>query len=400
MPHLEQPAMFNPFADSAHRDPYPYYAAMRAEQPVCHQPELDFWFVSRYGDVSTLVNDWETFTLEYGEDIDDTASLAGHDGNLLENDPPRHRTLRRVVQTHWTPASLAARLSNVTETEIAKMVRDVQNADGDRMDFGLSTTTRLPVSVITEFMGLGAEDRAELMRLQMELMEREPGATKPPPSAIAAAAGQAKYFAAQLESRQHRPPTDDLLSVIVEAERAGTIRPAESVGLAHQMFAAAIDTTGSLLANMFMLLGGDLEQQRLLRADPGLVDGAIEEVLRFESPIQNAKRVARCDATLAGISIPEGATVVPLFGSANRDDRRFQDADVFNVRREPQRNLAFGAGVHHCLGAPLAQLEARKLLATFIRDLPPFHLAGEPQRYRHSVVRTLASVPLIFGEHA
>jgi len=392
---LDQPVLFDPFAERYHQDPYPAYAAMREEQPVCHQPELDFWFVSRYDDVSTVVNDWETFTVELGEDIDDGASLGGHDGNLVENDPPRHRALRRVVQGHWTPTSLAARLSGAIDAEVARLVDDVRAADG-RVDLGSPTASRLPVAVISEFLGVEEADRGELVRLQMELIERDPGVATLPPRAIEAAARQREYFAAQLASRRRRPG-DDLLTLLVQAEQARTIQPAETLGLAHELFSAAIDTTASLLTNMFMLLATHPDQQDLIRADPSRVDGAVEEILRFESPIQNAKRTTTCGTTLADAAIPAGATVVPLFGSANRDDRRFERADVFDVRREPQRNLAFGAGIHHCLGAPLARLEARKLLGAVVQELPPFELAGEPVRFPNYVLRGMSSVPLVFG---
>jgi len=389
------PVLFDPFSEQAHRDPYPAYAAMRAEHPVYHQPELDLWFVSRYDDVNVLVNDWETFTLEFGDDIDATSSLILQEGNLLENDPPRHRVLRRVVQSHWTPTNLAARLSAAIDVEVARLVCEVRAAEGGRMDFGAETASRLPVAVISDFVGVDEADRAELVRLQVAMIEREPGVTAPPARATDAAARQREYFVSQLELRR-RQPRDDLMSVIVQAEQAGTIGAGEAIGLAHQLFAAAIDTTASMLTNMFMLLGTCVEQQALIRADPALVDGALEEILRFESPIQNAKRTATRDAAIAGIAIPAGAAVVPLFGSANRDERRFERADAFDVRRESQRNLAFGAGVHHCLGAPLARLQARKLLAAFVRELPPFELADEPTRFPNHVLRGLASVPLAF----
>ncbi|MFZ2049502.1 MAG: cytochrome P450 [Solirubrobacteraceae bacterium] len=374
---------FDPFSLQAHEDPYPMYAKLRALGRPAFDEQLGMWTVATHADVIDVLRDWETFSSAQGEDIDDSASYFPP-GNLLEHDPPDHRFLRSVIQGPFSPKAIRARLEPYVQAEADRLV--AQMAALERADFAMEFAWSLPTSVVMEFLGLPREDREQLTRWQMQFMERVPGDRRPPSSAMAAAGHLAEYFAAVIDDRR-RSPREDLLTFIANGEAGGAPIGDAAVGMAHVIFAAAIDTTASFLNNTVYLLDRHRDQRRWLLENPDSLEPALEECLRFESPVQNAKRTVTKAVELNGSSMPQGATVAVLFGSANRDEHRYEEADRFDLQRPQQRTLAFGEGIHHCLGAPLARMEGRVAIGALLRVMPDYELAETPERFRSHVVR-------------
>ena len=374
---------FDPFSQEAHDDPYPMYARLRAFGRPVFDEQLEMWAVSTHDDVVGVVRDWASFSSAQGEDIDDSATLFPR-GNLLEHDPPDHRFLRGIIQGRFSPKAICARLEPDVRAEVGRIVALLTELE--RVDVAAELAWSVPVSVVMGFLGLPQSDRAQLMQWEMQFQERVPGDAAPPAIASAAAGELAAYFADVIDDRR-RSPREDLLTFIAQAESDGTSIGDAAVGMAHVIFAAAIDTTASFLTNTLYLLDEHRDQRRWLLDHMELLEPALEECLRYESPVQNAKRTLTQAVELNGASMPEGATVAVLFGSANRDERRYDAADRFDLQRTPLRNLAFGEGIHHCLGAPLARMEGRVALEAILRAMPDYELAEAPERFSSHVLR-------------
>ncbi len=374
---------FDPFSREAHEDPYPMYARLRAHGQPVFDEQRGMWAVATHDDVSAVLRDWSSFSSAYGEDIDDTSAHFPR-GNLLEHDPPDHRLLRGIIQGTFSPKALRARLEPVVHAEAERIVERL--SAGGPVDVASELAWPLPVSVVMEFLGLPRRDRDQLVRWQLQFMERVPGDPAVPPSARAAAEQLAAYFAEVIADRR-RTPREDLLTFIAQAQADGESIGDAAVGMAHVIFAAAIDTTATFVTNTLQLLDEHRDQRRWLLEHIEALEPALEECLRFESPIQSARRTAVCDVELNGASIPRGAVLALLFGSANRDERRYDDAERFDLTRPAQRTLAFGEGIHHCLGAPLARMEGRIAIEAILRAMPAYEVAEEPVRFRNHVLR-------------
>ena len=203
------------------------------------------------------------------------------------------------------------------------------------------------------------------------------------------------YVLAALDERRARP-RDDLLGALVRAGQSGALEPAEVASMPVHLFFAGIQTTSALISRSLLLLARHPAQRRLLVDDPSLLPTAIEELLRYESPIQWFARTATQDVALHGEVIPAGARVLLMWGSANRDERRWEDPDRLDIIRPPRRHLAFGDGIHHCLGAPLARLEGRIALEELLPRIPDYELSGPVVPLYTPGERVLAHLPVVF----
>jgi cytochrome P450 len=385
----ERAVDYSPFSPEAHADPYPLYRELRREAPLYRNERLDFWAVSRYDDVVGVLRDWKTFSSASGVDMDDTGGEFGS-GNFLEEDPPLHDLLRGVVRTEFVPKHLRAALGPFVRAEVEGIVADLKRRPA--VDFARELAWELPIRVVSELMGFPREDRELLRRLEESFALRIPTLECLPPFATAAGESLRRYFADLVEQRA-ADPRDDLLSKIVSAEIDGEPIGRQAHGLIFILFVAAIETTASLVTQSLRLLATHPEQREWLREHPEAIPQAVEEVLRYEAPVQHTKRTALRDTELLGEPIPEGSTVLVLTGSANRDERRFEEPDAFDVRREPKRHMAFGEGIHHCIGAPLARLEGEVVIETVLAELPEYRLVGEPIRLPNHIVRGYLSLP-------
>jgi erythromycin 12 hydroxylase len=348
---------------------------MLEEQPVWRDGD-GIWHVFRYADVEAITRDPETYSSNTGRIF--PAARPVQRGVLTAIDPPEHRVLRRVVSAAFTPRTVAG-----LEPRIRAVTRELLDAAGERFDLVDALAFPLPVIVIAELLGLPASDRGlfrkwadELFSMQVDPADPELGA-----KIADAMAGITGYLAERCRARR-ADPGDDLISALVTAEVDGRcLDDEEATNFSMLLLLAGHITTTLLLGSAVRTFDEHPGVWDELRGDPGLIPGAVEEVLRYRSPFTQVGRVTNREVRLTGVTIPADVLVTPWLLAANRDPRAFRDPDRFDIRRGVGggAQLAFGHGIHFCLGAPLARLEGRvalqELTARF-RTLPVDHDAS------------------------
>ena len=379
---------YDPFSQEFQADPFPVYRWMRDEAPVFYSEKWGWWALSRFEDVRAAATDPQTFLSYEGIDIDDTAKDQGGPGFLPDIDNPRHDQIRRMIQPRLLPNRIAEREGAVRA--VVRGLIDVWRYRGT-VDLAQELAWPMPNEVFFDLLGLPsarAEGRAQLERWVHELKDRKPDDARLTPVAKAATAGIQSYFVDLLHERRARP-RNDLVTHLVAADIDGVpfaeedIGPASEVlGLMMVLFLGGVESTAGLTGTLFKLLAENPGQRALLRENPALIPDAVEEAIRLATPLQLVGRTAARDVTLHGVTIPAGGRVVLVYGAANRDERRFADPDRFDVTRGRFRHLGFGEGMHGCLGAPLARLEAKVALEEALPVLGDYAIAGPPERYR------------------
>jgi cytochrome P450 len=385
------------------------YARMREHDPVHLQPGLDgetpIWFVTRYDDVVALLTDNTSFVVDpklvlTPEELE--ALFAGGPApdervneNLLSKDGEDHRRLRRLVTKAFTPRMVEQLRPRIQE--IADELLDRVAARGG-MELVDDFAFPLPITVIAELLGIPVEDRDRFREWSSNAVT--PALT---PELQEEAARRADEFVAYLDdlfARRRAAPTDDLVSALVQAEDAGdTLSQNELYGMVVLLIVAGHETTVSLIANAVLALLSNPAELARLRADPSLMPTAVEELLRYDSPVERTiTRWAAADVELGGRRIGRGDLVIAVVGSANRDEAQFPDADTLDLGRDAAgKHVGFGRGPHYCLGAPLARLETEIALETLFRRLPSLRLAiAEEDLYWRPIplFRSLASLPV------
>jgi cytochrome P450 len=386
----------NLFDEAMRRDPYPAYAELRRASPLFRPPGSDLWAVFDYEGVRRALGDHEAFSSAVGD------KRGGSFEWLLFLDPPRHAELRAIVSRAFTPRSIAE-----LEPRVRQISRDLLDRVVERgeLDVAADFAVPLPLMVIADLLGVDRDDWPRFKGWADAIIDL--GNTIVGSEAAAGAAGEAfaaadaemrGYFGGELEKRRSAP-RDDLLSRLANAEvDGGRLNETELVRFVQLLVAAGTETTTNLIDNAVLcLLEHPAERARLL-ASPGLLPSAIEEVLRYRSPVQAMFRTPTRDVELGGRAVPAGAFVLTMIGSANRDPARFAEPDRFDVGRDPNPHVAFGHGIHFCLGAPLSRLEARIALADFLARVRDFEPASDgPWRPRSSFhVHGPTSLPLRF----
>jgi cytochrome P450 len=383
------PVDYDPFDGLLRGDPYGLYTALRRTAPVYFSERHGFWAVSRYEDILNAMRDWETFSTASGVDIDGTGAVYGS-GDFLEEDPPRHDVLRAVVRGPFVPKRLREQMTQFVRSEVRRLLRGVRQ-DG-RHDLAAELAWPLPIAVGARLLGIPPSDQPLLLGLQRQLAERTPGVRELPSEARAAAASLRSYFYELIRSRRVRP-RDDLVTAIATAEPDGRPIGDDAVGLLFLLFVASMETTASSISNALVLFAAHPGQRRSIADHPDGIDRAVEEVLRYEAPVQVTKRVTTREVRIRDESLPQGAEVFLVLASANRDERRWDHPDRFDALREPRRHLAFGDGIHHCLGAPLARLELRILLEELLECGASIELEGSGRRLNSHFIRGFATLP-------
>ncbi len=391
-------------------NPYPFYARLRAETPVCRIALPPYgrpaaWLITRYDDVAAVLKD-ERFVKNTKNAL--TPVQAGRlpwfhkffdsrTRNLLSQDPPDHTRLRALVNKAFTP-----RIVEGMRERIQRLADDLLNAvqAGGRMDLIHEYAQPLAITIISELVGVPMADRPQFHRWSRPVLGAARSAwalLKAGPSAMLLV----RYFRKLIE-RRRADPQDDLLSALARTEEAGdTLSIDELVNMVMILLVAGYDTTVNLIGSGTLALLEHPDQLEKLRNDPTVIKPAVEELLRYANPLSMATdRYAREAVTIAGVSIPRGARVYAVIGSANRDDRQFPNPDVLDVTREPNKHLAFGLGAHFCVGAPLARLEGQIAIWTLLRRLPGLRLDVAPEALRwrpELLLRGLESLPVAFG---
>ena len=358
-------------------------------RPCDFSEQYGFWALTQYDDVRAAQRDWETFSTAHGVDIDGTGAQYGS-GDFLEEDPPRHDVLRALVREYFVPKRLRAQFTEPIRTEVRRLLAELREMSC--VDLARQLAWPLPVAVGSMLLGLPSADRDVLLALQRRLADREPGTREVPAGARDAAAELRSYFAMLIDSRRRRPEAD-IVTAVATAKPSGTPIGDDAIGMLFLLFVASMETTASSIGNALALLASNEDQRHWLSSNAASTDQAVEEILRFEAPVQVTKRVVTRDLRIHDLEIPRGGEVFLVLASANRDERRYERPDEFEIRREPRRHLAFGDGIHHCLGAPLARLELRIVLEQLLETGLSYELNGQPTRLSSHFIRGFSELP-------
>jgi cytochrome P450 len=396
-----QPIAFDPYDYAFQEDPYPTYRRCRDEDPLHHNEDLDIWVLTRHADIQHALRVEGVYSNAMGVSID--RSAWGPDAHrvmsFLGMDPPRQQRLRSLVSKGFTPrrvTELAPQIERLTDHYLTRCLEQ------DSFDWIHDFAGKLPMDVISEMMGVPVSDRAEVRRLADLVVHREPGVRDVPREGMEASLTLVAYYADMLEQRKRRP-TQDLTSALLAAELDGDrLTDEEIIAFLFLMVVAGNETTTKLLGHALFHLTRHPEQFEKVFADPsdpdGLVVPWIEETLRYDTSSQMLARHLLEDVDLHGKVAPKGSKAVLVLGSANRDDRVFDDPDRYDLFRDKDelaQLLSFGGGRHFCLGANLARLEARIALTELVRRVRAVDVAHDDCVRVHSVnVRGFASVPV------
>jgi cytochrome P450 len=388
--------VFDPYAYAFHEDPYPTYARLRHEAPAYHNPEMGFWALSRHGDVMDGFRDSERFSSSHGVSLD--AAASGPDAHrtmsFLALDPPRHGRMRGLVSRGFTPRRVVELEPSIRALAVRYLDEAVERGS---FDFIGDFAGRLPMDVISELIGVPEADRAEVRRLSDLLVHREEGVTDVPPAGIEAAFSLVAYYADMLAERR-RARTDDLTSALLDAEIDGDrLSDDEIMGFLFLMVVAGNETTTKLLGNAWYWAWRNPAQAAIPVADPGRITDWVEETLRYDTSSQILARITTRPVELHGTTVPAGERVVLLPGSANRDERVFEQPDVYDLDRnrgDDRQIASFGFGRHFCMGASLARLEARVALEELMARVRAWDIDESGIVRVHSVnVRGFAALP-------
>ncbi len=377
-------------------DPYPTFRRLRDEAPVYHDEQRDIWALSRFDDVYAAARDWETFSTSAGgtgNDVDDTYQLFLPAGDLAGTDPPLHTRLRAALRLAFSPSAIKTRFEPIVRDRVRRLIDAF--ADAATADLARDFATPLPALTMFSWFGFPVRDHAQLLDWFHAMLRRIPGQRALPPVSLAGRDRMREYVQAAAAERRARP-REDLMSFLVAANEAGEISADEILGASMLFFMAGITTTSGLLSNSLLHLATFPDQRARIEADPSIIPAAIEELLRYDAPIQTLARTTIREVELHGTVVPAGAHVALLFGSANRDDRRWPDPDTLDVTRTPERHVAFGEGIHHCLGAPLARLEGKIVLEELLGRIPAYVVNGPVERIPTPTDRGLERLPVAF----
>jgi cytochrome P450 len=381
------PPLFDPFAPGFTDDPYPQYAVMRAKAPVYAHP-FGFWLLTGYDEVSWLLRAGlsveddnmaaDSLLRQMREQMYGPAESPRAAISMLDRDPPDHTRLRRLVSKAFTPRAIQSLRPRITE--LVDGMLDTM-AEQRRVDLVDAVAFPLPFRVIAEMLGSPPADHERIRQLSGTVVRSlEPVADPELAAAIIAADDELRQIAAEMIAWKRANPADDLLTALIHAEDDGDVLDDdELVAQTLLLYIAGHETTVNLIAGGTLALLSHPGQLALLRGDPALAGNAVEELLRYDSPVQASRRITLEPVTMGGVTIPAGAFVMASLGSANRDERFWgTDAAELNLRRENARqHVSFGAGPHHCLGASLARLEASIAFERLTARFPGLALDGD-----------------------
>lgn len=376
-------------SDAFYADPYPVYRQLRDEAPVFHDTASDLWFISRHEDIARAVLTPDLYSSSGGNALRDDASRVGR--TLGSMDPPRHDELRAIMVRGFTPARI-----NLVIPGMRQAVRDRLAAFADARECDLVGDVTRPVFLETLglMLGLDAEAARRAAAMQRALFHHSDG---PLGAALSPAdfAAVMALLGEQLE-RRRREPEDDLFSVFLAAQQAGSpISDGEIVANMSTVLLAGAASIGHFAPNLFHALWANPEARARVRGSPALLDQAIEEAVRWDPSTQAFARIAVEDLQVARVRIPKGARMALLYASANRDERAIERPDDFDIEREKTRHFGFGGGPHHCLGASTARQFCRAMLSEALPLLGDFEIdLARAERVRHMMVRGFSKLPI------
>ena len=375
-------------------DPYPAYRELRATSPLCWNDVTNFWALLKYEDIRFVSSNPALFSSTKGVTIPEPhAPNPVVPGSLIFTDPPRHRQMRKLINSGFTRRRVA-----VLEPKIREIVRGILDGvqPGTVHEFAEEIAAPLPTRLIAELIGAPPDDWE-----QFRVWSDAATGTADPEIELdpMVAMGQLFEYFQKLIAARRAEARDDLLSVLAGAEIDGLrLTDEDLLNFAYLLLVAGNETTRNLIALGALALIAHPDQCRLLVEDPTLIPGAVEEMLRWNSPVVHMARTATADVEIRGQRIAGGDTVVMLYGSANRDEEIFgPDSEEFKVTRHPNPHIAFGCGEHSCVGAQLARLEASVMFDELLRRFPKMELVGEVDRMRATMVPGVKRMPVRLG---
>jgi pimeloyl-[acyl-carrier protein] synthase len=392
---------FNPMDPEFVADPYQTYHRLRATDPVHHSP-LGFWVLTRYEDVVAVLRDprlakeaiASVVAARFGVEVPVGMRLS-----MLDRDPPDHTRLRGLVSKAFTPRVVEALRPHIQQI-VDGLLDRVERAGS--MDLIEEFAYPLPVVVICEMLGVPVEDHERFKGWSLEIARSLDLILQPPDSDLARRSVDARhaltdYFRGLIAERRASPRAD-MLSALIAAEEAGDrLSEQELMATCILLLVAGHETTVNLIGNGTLALLRHPDELRRLRENPSLIGSAVEELLRYDGPVQRTARIPSAAVTIGGRTIEAGEMVMPFIGAADRDPAHFPDPDRLDIARSDNRHIAFGLGIHFCLGAPLARLEGQIAINTLVRRLPKLALATDRPEYRQSLtLRGLKTLPVAF----
>jgi cytochrome P450 len=401
-----EPVIFNPFEPGFFDDPYRQYAALREQDPV-HRSPLEVWVLFRYDDIVGVLRDSSlsvqidnatpTARMQmFAEQAPEERERGAH--SILNVDPPDHTRLRRLVSKAFTP-----KMVHELQPRIQMLVDDALDTMAERGEADVigDLAFPLPFTVISEMLGMPDGNRDEVRGWSHTLTKTlDPILSPEEVDAALVAASNMQAHVQDVLAWKRDHPADDLLTGLLAAEDEGDrLSEIELLDQVLLLYVAGHETTVNLIGNATLALLGHPDQLALLRSDPELDGGAVEELLRYDSPVQFSRRITTADLDVAGTTIPAGTFTLTCLGSANHDGARWgPTADQLDITRpDAGQHMSFGNGIHHCLGSSLARTEAQVAIGTLVRRFPDLALAGEPERNGRVVLRGLESLPVTLG---
>ena len=397
---------YNPFVPETHANPYPLYQQLRESDPIHWSELLDGWVLTRYDDVVAVLKDPRFSAdrrrarnrfVQQALIAQEQAGPLAQANTMLSSDPPEHTRLRGLVSKAFTFKAVEAMRPRIQQI-VDELLDGVQ--DKGRMDVIWDVGYPLPVIVIAELLGVPSERRDTFKRWSDDIVATLGGPLVPPEvqeRGRQSAQEMAQYFRSVIEERR-TAPRDDLLSALIAAkERGEVLSEEELLATCILLLAAGNETTTNLIGNGMLALLRNPDQLDRLRADPSLTESAVEELLRYDGPVQATGRVATEDIEVGGKVIEEGQLAFCMLAAANRDPAQFPSPDALDIARRDNKHIAFGFGIHFCLGAPLARAEAQIAFSTLLRRIPSPRLAAEQVEWGGTfILRGLKRLPVEF----
>jgi cytochrome P450 len=393
--------VFNPLLPEFHANPYPFYRRLRDEDPV-HASPLGVWILTRYDDAVMALRDPRFGREGMADRLEAQLGMApdpSRTRDMLFRDPPDHTRLRALVSRAFTPRVVEAMRPHIQEI-VDSLLDRVESAHA--MEVIEDLAYPLPVTVICEMLGVPTSDRDVFKQWSADIARSLDAAILPAGSEVIprgrdARAALGEYFRSLIAMRRKNPQADLLSGLIAAEEEGNKLSEGELLATCMLLLIAGHETTVNLIGNGILALLRHPDQLALVRDDPALVPTAVEELLRYDGPVQRTGRMTMADVEIGGVQIPKGSVVVAVIGAANRDPAHFSDPERLDVTRRDNRHIAFGFGIHFCLGAPLARIEGQVAIGTLLRRMPALKLVSDTPEWRESsVLRGLKTLPVTF----
>ena len=390
-------------------DPYTYYGRLREEDPVHWNDKYEVWVITRYDDLVWLIRNHEMFSSAlkndpkpqpypeiYESDLELYEAFRQFEGDMLnQHDRPAHLEMRKIVQGYFSPKSMEA-----WRPLVKSAIKDLLDAAEERghMDVMRDFAVPLPVLVIAEMMGVPRQDRPYIREITEKLLQGGQGGGGEPDRMRVTRQGIQGFcdLVSPLVDERIVNPGDDLISVLAVGEKSGAFTRSQVLASTSLLLVAGHETTLNLICNGTLSFIRNPDQWELFKQDPsGMTQRATEECLRHDSPVKSLPRIASQDVEMGGKILSKGDRVRWVISSANRDPRKFDEPDKFDITRWPNHHVAFGAGVHHCLGATLARVEGQEAFKALVERFPKFQLETDALEYKPALnLRSLESLPV------